>query len=405
MSLEDQYDAWVRSVTGTGRHSATKQDRDAAQNSLNAMQAQLDALAESQKRQKSAADALNAVQRAGAATADSVRRMSSELTQSLRQDGLLGGKTAQPAPAAEPVKAGPENFNGLADRVRQQVLGQDAFVGQVVKAFRRPFVMGTADTAHARGSMLLCGPTGTGRHYALTCIVDEMAGRGLLHSALIETMDLALYPGPAQEKLFLQDLYAALQSDAEVLAFDHYESCASNYLNMLATLAIDGTLPLTSRYVLQRGILVDVGTALAPGAIGELQAAGKYFVFFSNRDETALADKFGARFVDALEGGHLPHPGVHPRKPGRHCRAGAEPPGPAGQGAVRPCACHGQRCAGPGCRAVRQNQRHDRHARLCRQHLPRLCRVRSGCGRHSYRRNARQIDGGRQPPDGRHWQR
>ena len=55
MSLEDQYDAWVRSVTGTGRHSATKQDRDAAQNSLNAMQAQLDALAESQKRQKSAA--------------------------------------------------------------------------------------------------------------------------------------------------------------------------------------------------------------------------------------------------------------------------------------------------------------------------------------------------------------
>ena len=245
MSLEDQCDAWVRSVTGTGRHSATKQDRDAAQNSLNAMQAQLDALAESQKRQKSAADALNAVQRAGAATADSVRRMSSELTQSLRQDGLLGGKTAQPAPAAEPVKAGPENFNGLADRVRQQVLGQDAFVGQVVKAFRRPFVMGTADTAHARGSMLLCGPTGTGRHYALTCIVDEMAGRGLLHSALIETMDLALYPGPAQEKLFLQDLYAALQSDAEVLAFDHYESCASNYLNMLATLAIDGTLPLT----------------------------------------------------------------------------------------------------------------------------------------------------------------
>ena len=47
---------------------------------------------------------------------------------------------------------------------------------------------------------------------------------------------------------------------------------------------------------------MDVGTALAPGAIGELQAAGKYFVFFSNRDETALADKFGARFVDALEG-------------------------------------------------------------------------------------------------------
>ena len=254
MSLEDQYDAWVRSVTGTGRHSATKQDRDAAQNSLNAMQAQLDALAESQKRQKSAADTLNAVQRAGTATADSVRRMSSELTQSLRQDGLLGGKTAQPAPAAEPVKAGPENFNGLADRVRQQVLGQDAFVGQVVKAFRRPFVMGTADTAHARGSMLLCGPTGTGRHYALTCIVDEMAGRGLLHSALIETMDLALYPGPAQEKLFLQDLYAALHAPGEILIFEHYESCYPGFLKTIADLATKGSAPLSSRYLVKKEI-------------------------------------------------------------------------------------------------------------------------------------------------------
>ena len=163
--------------------------------------------------------------------------------------------------------------------------------------------MGTAgDTARARNLLLLCGPNGTGRHYALTCVVDELAARGVLRSAAIEQMDLSLYPGPAQEKLFLQDLYAALQSDAEVLAFDHYESCAANYLNMLSTLAIEGTLSLSSRYVLQRGILVDVGTALAPGAIGELTAGGKYFVFFSNKDETALADKFGARFVDALSG-------------------------------------------------------------------------------------------------------
>ena len=105
-----------------------------------------------------------------------------------------------------------------------------------------------------------------------------------------------------REKLFLQDLYAALQSDAEVLAFEHYEGCAANYLNMLSTLAIDGTLALSSRYVLQRGILVDVGTALAPGAIGELQAGGKYFVFYSNKGEAALADHFGAKFVDAVAG-------------------------------------------------------------------------------------------------------
>ena len=220
---------------------------------------------------------------------------SRQMLRDMEADGLLAKGTADVT--AEHLGS----FEGLAAEVKKTVLGQDAFVDSVVRAMRRPFVLGTERPA-ARNVILICGGAGTGRHFALEETARIMAARGLLQSDKTAVVDLALYPNSGAEKLFLQDLYAALQSDAEVLAFDHYESCASNYLNMLATLAIDGTLPLTSRYVLQRGILVDVGTALAPGAIGELQAAGKYFVFFSNRDETALADKFGARFVDALEG-------------------------------------------------------------------------------------------------------
>ena len=302
MSLEDQYDAWVRGLMGGKKYASTSKQAEEANDAVQQMQASLDALTAAQKRQSAAGSALDAVQKAGAATAESVRKMSSELTRSLHQDGLLGGTTAAPVPEAKAVPVSAD-FGDVADKIKAQVLGQDAFVSALVKAFRRPFVMGTAgDTGRARNLMLLCGPNGTGRHYALTCAVEELAGRGILRSAAIERMDLSLYPGPAQEKLFLQDLYAALQSDAEVLAFDHYEGCAANYLNMLSTLAIEGTLSLSSRYVLQRGILVDVGTALAPGAIGELTAGGKYFVFFSNKDEAALADTFGARFVDALAG-------------------------------------------------------------------------------------------------------
>lgn len=301
MSLEDQYDAWVRGLMGGSRYAAPPQAAQATSDAMQEMQAQLDALTAAQKRQKSAAAAVDAVQKVGRETAEHVRQMSSELTQSLKQDGLLGGTVAAPAP--KPTATDRAEFSGVADKVKAQVLGQDAFVTAVVKAFRRPFVLGTAaDTDHAKNLMLLCGPEGTGRHYALRCVVEELAARGILRSASIETLDLSLYPGPAQEKLFLQDLYAALQSDAEVLAFDHYEGCAANYLNMLATLAIDGNLALSSRYVLQRGILVDVGTALAPGAVGELQAGGKYFVFFSRKGEDALAETFGARFVDAIAG-------------------------------------------------------------------------------------------------------
>ena len=301
MSLEEQYDAWVRGLMGGGKYAANARQAAEASEAVQQMQAQLDALADAQKRRSAAGDAVEAVQKAGRDTAEHVRRMSSELTRSLQKDGLLGGTTAAPAPApAAPARA---DFTGVAEKVQTQVLGQDAFVTAIVKAFRRPFVLGTAnEPARAKNVMLLCGAEGSGRHYALDCVAEELAARGILRSACIETMDLSLYPGPAQEKLFLQDLYAALQSDSEVLAFDNYEGCAANYLNMLATLAIDGTLALSSRYVLQRGILVDVGTALAPGAVGELQAGGKYFVFFSRKGEEALADTFGARFVDAVAG-------------------------------------------------------------------------------------------------------
>ena len=155
MSLEDSYDAWVRGLMGGGKYAATPKQAEDANDAVQQMQAQLDALTEAQKRQTAAGSALNAVQKAGAATAESVRRMSSELTKSLKQDGLLGGTVAAPSPApAVPAKA---DFAGVTEKIKAQVLGQDAFVGQVVKAFRRPFVMGTADTAHARGSMLLCG--------------------------------------------------------------------------------------------------------------------------------------------------------------------------------------------------------------------------------------------------------
>lgn len=300
MSLETDYDAWVRGLMRNVR--GTPAQADAADETLRAMQAELDALSAGPARAQKAGEAADAVRNAADKTADAVRRMSSELARNLRSDGLLEREAAaRPAPPpARPAACG--GFDGLADAVRAQVLGQDDFVAAVVKAFRRPFVMGSGGPSQARGAMLLCGPSGSGRHYTLRCVVAEMAARGLLPSDAIEQIDLSLYPGPAQEKLFLQDLYAALRAPAAVLAFDHYEACAPAFRTMLATLATQGQLALASRYVLQRGILVDVGTALAPDTIGELQAGGKYFVFFSEQDESALAGAFGAKFVDALAG-------------------------------------------------------------------------------------------------------
>ena len=99
----------------------------------------------------------------------------------------------------------------------------------------------------------------------------------------------------------MQDLYAALHAPGEILVFEHYESCYPGFLKTLADLAVKGSAPLSSRYLVNKeGILVDAGTALAPGAVSRITPCGKYLVFFSQKGREALADKFGAAFVSAL---------------------------------------------------------------------------------------------------------
>ena len=219
---------------------------------------------------------------------------SRKMLRDMEEDGLLAKGTAD----AKPEHLG--SFEGLADEVKKTVLGQDAFVEGVARAMRRPFVLGTEPPA-ARNVVLLCGGAGTGRHFALTETARCMAARGLLQSDQIASLDLALYPNSGAEKLFLQDLYAALYAPGEIVVFEHYESCYPGFLKTISDLAVKGGAPLSSRYLVNKeGILVDAGTALAPGAVSRIDPRGKYLIFFSNKGREAMADHFGAAFVSAL---------------------------------------------------------------------------------------------------------
>ena len=219
---------------------------------------------------------------------------SRKMLRDMEEDGLLAKGTAD----AKPEHLG--SFEGLADEVKKTVLGQDAFVEGMARAMRRPFVLGTEPPA-ARNVVLLCGGAGTGRHFALTETARCMAARGLLRSDKIASLDLALYPNSGAEKLFLQDLYAALYAPGEIVVFEHYESCYPGFLKTISDLAVKGSAPLSSRYLVNKeGILVDAGTALAPGAVSRIDPRGKYLIFFSNKGREAMADHFGAAFVSAL---------------------------------------------------------------------------------------------------------
>ena len=295
MAYTDDWESLMNGVFGPGGRfkaapgtSAPKTGSNAALPDLNA------ALLEQQKRLDELLKQQNAQLRTQSDATAAALESSRQMLRDMEDEGLLARGTTD----VKPEHLG--SFEGLAAEVKQTVLGQDAFVDSVVRAMRRPFVLGTEAPA-ARNVILLTGGAGTGRHFALEETARCMAARGLLQSDRIATLDLALYPNSGAEKLFLQDLYAALHAPGEILAFEHYESCYPGFLKTLSDLAVKGSAPLSSRYLVNKeGILVDAGTALAPGAVSRIDPCGKYLIFYSHKGREALADKFGAALVSAL---------------------------------------------------------------------------------------------------------
>ncbi|MFI3168622.1 MAG: AAA family ATPase [Faecalibacterium sp.] len=263
----------------------------AQQESLNA---QLKAQQEMINSRSALPDLANAATQAVDSTAGDTHAQTAAMLAALEEDGLLAtGTSAVPA-------AHQGSFEGLSEELKEIVLGQDAFVDSLVRAMRRPFVLGT-EPPNARNVVLISGGEGTGRHFALPPLIEKMAARGLLKNATIFTLDLSLYADSGSEKIFLQDLYAALHANGEIVVFEGYEQCHPSFLKTLAALATTGSAPLSNRYILNKeGILIDAGSALAPGAIRALNPDGNYLFFYSKKGKASIADHFGAGMLSAV---------------------------------------------------------------------------------------------------------
>ena len=225
-----------------------------------------------------------------------ISRLGQGLAREMERDGLLTPAQAQAAaPAPKDTDAA---FEAAAKRQQAALAGRQEFSAALLAAFRRPFVLGT-EGEKPRNVIVLSGKPGRGRHYALTETVRALKEEDLLAGG-VAWMDLALYGSPAQEKLFLQDLYAMLAGADPVLAFENAEQCHPGCLSLLAQLAVSGSARLASRYVVQKGLLMETGTALAPDAVGSLSAKGKYLVFLCPGGKMKLAGLMGAAFATAV---------------------------------------------------------------------------------------------------------
>lgn len=190
-------------------------------------------------------------------------------------------------------------FAGINDVVNEKVYGQEDFVKKLVIAFKRPFVL-QPEGELPKNSIFILGASHTGKHLALNTLVAEMNKRKLLKKKEFTTMDLSLYPTASEEKLFLQDLYAALESPSDVIVFENIEKCHTSMTTRLADLVAKGKCNLSERYVMNNGQLVNVTNALASNTVGSLSADDKFLVFISSLSIDKLAGIMGAPFINSL---------------------------------------------------------------------------------------------------------
>ena len=205
--------------------------------------------------------------------------------------------TASNAPGSS--RADVSAFDGAEEKLGEKVFGQDAFLKKLLIAFKRPFIM-PPDKGQARNSFFLTGEEDSGKHFALSETVKELAGRNLLLSDEIRIIDLGIYPSAGQDKVFLQDLYMALSSKAEVILFEHFDACHISYLAYVSELVTTGRCQLSERYILQKGQLVSVQNSFASEAVSFFSAEGKYLALISTKGVDKLAGAMGAPFVNAL---------------------------------------------------------------------------------------------------------
>ena len=260
------------------------------------------------RRNEQTQQALESVQETGDSLSRSLQSSIAQLTQEAKADMQALDQRLQADGLKKDVPAGnsgnPEQtdaaFQTAEEETARKVLGQKEFVSAVALAFRRPFVAGFRKEM-PMGRIAVLGKPGTGRHSAVEAMTASLARQGVLKSPKTTALDLSRYGDSSSEKLIAQDVYTALKSGSSAILFEQYEKCGTAVLSMLSELFRTGSIPLAGRYAEQKGMLVEIGSALVPGAVSSLSASGKYLFLLTDRSLDKLANDFGAPFLAALD--------------------------------------------------------------------------------------------------------
>lgn len=190
-------------------------------------------------------------------------------------------------------------FEGVDGQLQKAVVGQNGMASDLVIAFKRPYVLKKKGDK-VLNTILLMGPKGTGKTYALNVLAEKLAARGILEDPTVACVDLSRYTTSEDEKLFLQDVYAAVQQKGQVIEFIHAEACYPALLSYVQEFFIRGKMDLKKRYFLNEGQLVEAHNALLSFAVDSLEAGNHFLVFETDLKKSKLIDLMGAQFMNSF---------------------------------------------------------------------------------------------------------
>lgn len=234
---------------------------------------------------------LEQMSRENGLNAHDMERMQEEI----REDYGLSASETEPQPQPKEIDSAKE-FQEIESEMNSVIIGQNDGVHALCAAFRRPYVMGS-EKGQPKNVILVTGPKGSGRHVSIKTMAQRMKAHGLLESDEVDTLDLSQYSSSAQEGVFLQDLYQALSSQGRIIVLENFESGFAPFLRMINDLVCKGTMTLSKRYVLNKGVLVENQAGLVKDAVDHFSADGYYLVFLTAKGTGAVQDAFGATFL------------------------------------------------------------------------------------------------------------
>ena len=196
-------------------------------------------------------------------------------------------------------KASKDVFDKIKKEMKDEIISQEEAIDNLVNAFNRPYITGY-DPRLIRNTVFIYGPKGSGRHLLVETALKKLKANGLVVDEGIYTLDMKRYSSASSESIFIQDLYAGLNSREAVILVENFEEANVVFNRMLSELSLNGSIVLAKRYTLNKNQLVEASTALNKQIVDTLNGNNKTLIFISEKGTNKLLDIYGKSFVENI---------------------------------------------------------------------------------------------------------